>query len=283
MPRSKGARAACLMFCFILFALPCRATAEETADGIPVLIYHEVPETSGEPGETVIRLADFKAQMRYLFDSGYTTISMDELVGFMKGEGAAPKKPIVLTFDDGWKSQLNAVPILDQFHFKASFWIFPGKGTGEPYFNWDDVAAISRNPNFQIGSHSMTHPWDRTSNLVTWSNGKVDGRGAGDVEYELKESQRILEQKLDRKVAYFAWPCGWYTDAMVEMARSAGYEALLTAEAGSNRRGGDIFRIRRIFVDGACGLEVFKQTLRDHQYQVCQAKGRPTLGHLPQD
>lgn len=271
------------MFCFMLFVAPCGVSAEETSDGIPVLIYHEVPDAAAEPGETVIRLADFKAQMQYLSDSGYSTISMDDLVRFMKGEGAVPKKSVVLTFDDGWKSQLNALPILDQFHFKASFWIFPGKGIDEPYLSWDDVTAISRNPNFQIGSHSMTHPWDRAGNLVTWSDGKVDGRGKKDVEYELKESRRILEQKLDRKVVYFAWPCGWYSDAMIEMAKSAGYEALLTAEAGSNLRGGDVFRIRRIFIDGACDMEVFKQTLRDHQYHVCQTRKRPTLGHLPQD
>jgi hypothetical protein len=61
------------------------------AEGVPVLIYHEILNTTEEPGETKISLNKFEKQMKYLYDNHYTTISIDELVSFMKG-GAVPKK-----------------------------------------------------------------------------------------------------------------------------------------------------------------------------------------------
>lgn len=74
---------------------------------------------------------------------------------------------------------------------------------------------------------------------------------------------------------------GWYNEKLIEMAKDAGYEALLTAEDGVNTAGGDVFRIKRIFIDGACDMATFEQVLQDFKHHVCQRKGKPTLGDLP--
>jgi hypothetical protein len=96
-----------------------------------------------------------------------------------------------------------------------------------------------------------------------------------DADYEIREAKRILEERLNRKVPYLAWPKGAYTGALVGIAMDAGYEALLTTEEGPNRQGDDVFRIRRIYIDGACDLETFAQTLRDFRYHVCRTKVKP--------
>lgn len=267
-------RYSCLLLALWLFQLHTPASARD----VPVLIYHEiVTEPMREAGETVIHLERFAAQMRHLHEAGYTTLSMDELVAFMKGERDVPERSVVLSFDDGWANQQNALPILQRYGFKASFWIFPEKGIGWPYMEWAQIEAIAASPLFEIGSHSMTHPWDRQSNLVSWA----DGREVA-VLYELVQSKATLEERLQRPIRYFAWPCGWYTDRLVRLAKAAGYEALLTAEEGANRAGGDVLRIKRLFVDGACELAVFTQSLSDHRYRVCQTQRPPTRGHLPQ-
>ncbi|MBI3358622.1 MAG: polysaccharide deacetylase family protein [Nitrospirae bacterium] len=268
-----------LVVCFLLAG----GTTYGQAEGVPILIYHEILNRAEEPGETKISLDRFKEQMKYLYEHHYATISVDELVNFMKGERSIPKKSVLLTFDDGWKSGLNAVPVLEKYHFKAVFFIFPGKGIGEPYMEWNDVLALAKNPRFQICSHTMSHPWDKQSNLVTWLDGKPVGKDKSDVMYELQESKKELEKRLDKKVNCFAWPVGWYNEALIEMAKDAGYEALFTAEDGSSTKGGDLLRIKRTFVDGACNMTIFKQTLQNPKYHVCQTKNRTTQGHSPYD
>jgi len=68
-------------------------------------------------------------------------------------------KVVMINFDDGWKSQfLYAKPILDQYGFKASFFIVCGKVAAEPYWmTWPQVTAL-KNDGMDIESHTMTHP-----------------------------------------------------------------------------------------------------------------------------
>lgn len=273
-----------LTFCGLVMAIfvagQIQAQASESPK-VPVLIYHQIVEDPGAGGETSISLQRFTEQMQHLHDAGYTTVSTRDLVAYMKGDIKLPKKSIVLTFDDGWKNALSAVPLLNKLHFKASFWIITERGIGWSNVEWSDVIALSKNPNFEVYSHTATHPWDPKSNLVTWVDGNDPRFGPADALRELTESKRLLEEKLEMQVPYLAWPVGWYNDRLIEMARQAGYTALLTAEDGANAPGDDIFQIKRLFVDGACELPAFIQLIESHRYESC-AKGEwVTRGNSP--
>jgi len=267
---------------FLIASCAACVDVQAPAPGIPVLIYHEIVTDNREPGETVITLARFEEQMKYLSDHGYVTLSIDELVEFMQGR-SVPGKSIVLTFDDGWKSVKEIVPVLERYDFKACFWAIPGKGIGFDYLQWEDIIEIDRSPNFQVESHTLTHPWDRANNLVTWLDGNTPGKDITDAEYELREAKRVLEEKLNRPVSYLAWPCGWYNERLIKLAKKVGYKAALTVDDGANVQGGDLFKIKRVFVDGACDMKDFEQVLKDMKYHVCQKHSRPSIGHLPYD
>ena len=270
-----------LFLCFILQGWVV-AHAQEERPGIPVLVYHEITtDDARQPGDTVISLHRFREEMEYLAQHGYHPIGLDELVAYMRSGAPVPSRPIVLTFDDGWRNVLNAVPVLNAHGFKASFLIITGKGIGGDYLDWSDIRALASNPHFEVESHTVTHPWDLRENLVTWSDGKVPGKGADDVLYELRESRRTLERELGHKTSYLAWPCGWYNDAMLEMAKQEGYEALLTVEPGFNTVGGNLDEIRRIPVDGACDMATFEQMLKDGRAAICGPGRRNTTPHSP--
>lgn len=242
------------------------------ADSVLVLIYHEIiADNSKELGETVVSLNEFKKHMRYLAQKGYVSLSMDEFVSYLKGERQVPRKAIVLTFDDGWKNTLQAVPILKKYNFKASFWILGADWFGPDYMSWSQIRDLARDPNFEIGSHTMTHPWKKDSNLLTWLEGKPEGKGIKDVRYEIFESKRILEEKIGKEIKYLAWPCGWYNKELIAIAQEAGYQALLTAWQKPNHPGEDIFQIKRLFVDGSCDFEAFKSMLKEGRSYNCNA------------
>jgi peptidoglycan/xylan/chitin deacetylase (PgdA/CDA1 family) len=254
---------------------PARQAAPQRAGvaGVPVLIYHEVVTDFRAEGETVISLQNFTEQMQLLADEGFATVGIDELARFMKGEITLPPKAIVLTFEDGWKSVLNATPVLERLGFKASFWIITSNGIGGDYLGWSDIEKLATNPRFEIYSHTVSHPWDERNNLVTWVQDKSNERGRSDALSELSESRRVLEQHLGRPVRYLAWPSGWFNDSLVSLAQEAGYSGLVTQESGLNRPGDDVLRIKRTFVDGACDMLTFRRTVTTGQNYVCQQRG----------
>ena len=253
---------------------PRSAPAPAPQGGIPVLIYHEVVTDNRVEGETAISLAHFTEQMELLADGGFVTVGVGELVRYMKGEIELPANAVAIAFEDGWKSALNATPVLDKHRFKASFWIITGNGIGGDYLGWSDIEALARNPRYEIHSHTVSHPWDPRNNLVTWVSGPGKDDGRRDALHELSESKRVLEQRLGRPVPFLAWPSGWFDDTLVKLAQEAGYTALFTTEPGLNRRGDDVLRIRRTFVDGACDLLTFRRTVATGRHHTCQKHAR---------
>ncbi|EMO41855.1 polysaccharide deacetylase family protein [Leptospira noguchii] len=253
-------------------------------NGIPVLIYHEIViHSTKEPGETVITLEKFEEQMQYLFSHGYNPITMKDLLLYIEKRKVLPDKSIVLNFDDGWKNVLNAVPILNRYFFPASFWIIAGpKGIGNgEYLEWSDIQELAKNPRFEIGSHTYSHPWNPKDNLVTWVDNRVPGKSAEDALFELNESKKILESKLGVSIDYLAWPCGWYNDKLIQLAQQSGYKSILTTEDGANRPGENPFKIKRVFIDGKCSLTSFIELLKNPRYISCQKSQKPTRGNSP--
>jgi len=242
------------------FSLYCEAS------GIPVLEYHQV-DNSKELGETVISIAKFKEQMQYLNDQGYKTISIKELVDVMNNKTKMIEKTIVITFDDGWTSILNATPILNSFDMKASFLII-GSMQGNQYLTWKQLKDLVSNSNYEVQSHTQTHPWSNIDNLVTWSEGKND-RDENDIMSELIDSKLILERNLGKSVNFLAWPSGYYNQKLIQNAKLAGYEGTLTIEMGTNNPGDDPYKIKRLFIDGNCNIEHFIKILEHNISSLC--------------
>jgi peptidoglycan/xylan/chitin deacetylase (PgdA/CDA1 family) len=241
--------------------------------GLPILVYHQIlnDKPSGAVDySTSISFKDFESQMLYLHEQGYTTLSMDEVVGYLQGE-TFPKKIVAIHFDDGWKSEKQAIPVLNRYGFKATFWIIAGAGhdNGSPHMDWDEILSIARNPNFDIYSHTMTHPWREGDILTDWTEGDNPGK-VEKAWWELTESKHLLEEKLGRPVPYLAWPRGLYNDTLIRLAENAGYKALLTIDDGINRLGNDLLHINRTMINGACDMNIFAQILKDGKYQNCQ-------------
>lgn len=68
---------------------------------------------------------------------------------------------------------------------------------------------------------------------------------------------------------------------LLYLAKTVGYKAALTAADGGNARSDDVYRIKRIFVDGSCDMHQFQQSLADRRYHVCSHAPRVTHGHSP--
>src|SRR5260370_29103494 len=130
------------------------------ASRIVFLMYHEL-ELAGrkfcqsEPGYVryIVPLETFRSQMAWMRQSGWRGLSVGEALHY-------PAEPSVcITFDDGCETDLiAAAPVLREFGFHATFYLTAGFLGTPGYLSTIQVRQLD-SLGFEIGCHSMTHPY----------------------------------------------------------------------------------------------------------------------------
>lgn len=196
---------------------------------VPVIMYHDIL-----PKKQVffdVTQQEFEQHLQRLQSSGVTPISVDQLVTHLRTGLPLPKKPVLLTFDDGYESAYEYVfPLLKKYNYPAAFAIYTlnvGKNTGRDHVTWNQLQEMAANPLVTIMAHSVTHPNDLTvlpdDQLRT----------------EVMESKRILENQLGIPMRYFVYPAGRYDSRAEKLVEEAGYEAALTMSDSEDRFAGE--------------------------------------------
>ena len=130
----------------------------------------------------------------------------------------------ILTFDDGYKSDVTiALPLLKKYKAKAIFFIAVKNIGLDGFMDWDDVRLLNKY-GMEIGSHSLTHP---NFKLLT----------SEEVEFELLESKRRIEEEVNCEIRSFAFPYGAYSKHAVQSAKNLGYKNVYCSDHGLNVSG----------------------------------------------
>ncbi|MDN3019002.1 polysaccharide deacetylase family protein [Paenibacillus sp. BSR1-1] len=256
-----------LLFLFsnLLFSFAIPSHAEEvkgTQKGIPVLLYHHIlklSENSSPNNTAVINLEKFEEQMKYLSDQGYYTASISELVSYMNGEKTLPDKTVVITFDDGHKTNyLYAYSVLKKYGFKAvSFLItnrisespVPFNPAGLQFLSWPEINEMK--DVFEFGSH--THGLHYTTNGIA----AILIQPEQVVLEDLETSRDLLSTD------YLAYPFGDYDAGTIELLKAAGYKYAFTTMPWNVKRGDNPFELGRKWVSPSFSLLEFDRLLKD--------------------
>ncbi len=220
--------------------------------GVPILMYHYIrvnPVASDRAGFLLsVTPADFAAQARFLAEHGFTTVTMAQVRAYVRDGTPLPKKPVALTFDDGYDDAYTvARPILEQEREVATFYVVTGFLERRHYLTWSQVLALDRE-GMEIGSHTVHH-----ASLPTL--------GGMLRQFELVASREALEAHLGHPVLDFCYP-GGQLDAATELAvRQTGYLSATTTASGRATRGDDPFRLPRLRISGGLTLRGFAALL----------------------
>lgn len=203
--------------------LPASATgaaaATTSANGVavPILVYHVVrPSYPGDDAAVraiALTPETFGKELAHLKSAGYHLISFHELEAHFQSNAPLPPKPIILSFDDGWRDQfVYAFPILKAHGDRATFFIFTNAIGRRGFMTWDDLRALVA-AGMPIGAHSRSHPFltKITDPAKLWN--EIDG------------SKTLLEKTLGVSVTEFAYPFGQYNPAIVALVKKAGFLA----------------------------------------------------------
>ncbi len=202
---------------------------------VPVLTYHRmaVPPRRGYPVPTTSP-ADFAWQIEWLASRGYRTVNPDRLE---RADETLPAKPLIITFDDGWRDNLDAARLLRRYGFSGIIFVVTGE-IGRPLkLDAAQLRSLERD-GFLIGSHTVTHPHlDCLPAEARWR--------------ELLDSRRFLEDLLGHRVELFASPYGSsdLTPGLAALIHQAGYRwAFASHNFGLNIVPPHPWAVRRLLV-----------------------------------
>ena len=221
-----------------------------TPEGIAILEYHMVDPRDKEDAYVYnVPPEEFRMQLDYLQQQGYTTITMLEFMKAKKGKMTLPEKPIILTFDDGYDDNYNyMLPILEAHGMKATMYMVTND-IGQPgYLTWDQLREM-QDRGVEIGSHTANHL-------------PLTGLSPEEQEDEMKLSKLLMEWNGIRTVFSFSYPNGAYDEKMPEMLRRNEYLTAVTGDAGLNTFHTDPYRMYRVNIPHPrFGLTEFKYRL----------------------
>jgi peptidoglycan/xylan/chitin deacetylase (PgdA/CDA1 family) len=218
---------------------------------IPILMYHKVltEERSGKH-RIYVTVDRFKAHMQSLYKRKFTSLTFKDYINFRnetKPLSEFPKKPIILTFDDGYLNNLTlALPILQKYGFKAvifalgnfdiahNYWDTQKGETEDVLMNADQLKAIAK-AGIEIGAHSLTH-----RDLTHLSDEEAY--------HEILQSKVNLEQLLQSSVLSFAYPYGFYNESVKALAKQAGFQIAVATDRGGMQIEQDLFEVFRVAI-----------------------------------
>ena len=229
----------------VLMAFAMAGCSPKPPEPIPILMYHHVAQDPGDDVWTVSS-EEFRRQIAELKAAGFQTLLPEDLAKVRRWKFGLPRKPILLTFDDGLRSTLVEVePILRQAGFRAICYLITGSISDAPAermpyrsydcLTWEEIRAMQGRGTIVFGIHSHSHASDPAR-----------------VAMEVAECRNIFRQKTGKPTRDFCYPHGSAPDSLVQAVSNAGYR---TAMVCQDRMfipgpGADFLRIPRVSVYG---------------------------------
>lgn len=222
--------------------------------GTAVLFYHEISSRR------------FKKHVNFLRDR-YKIISVRELINSLKERRGAPENSIVITFDDGYRSNYTDVfPIVKEMEIPISIFITTGEIGSKRFWHHkvDELNEIAGREYKELNRKYLKrvphkkkreiisrfeeklnyNPKERE--MLSWdeikkmSESKFVDFGAHTVSHpiltkaknfreEIIKSKEVLEEKINKSIRYFAYPNGVYNEKIKGVVKS-NFEASFTTK-----------------------------------------------------
>ncbi len=211
---------------------------------LPVLMFHRVvpgPSMDSKHG-LWITTSEFERRLISLRRRGYSPLTFEQYRDFLIGKTMLPAKPMILTFDDGYRDNFtHAFPLLKKFAFPAVIFLVTDRQRRTNFWDADEpqeplmcdaeIREMSA-AGIEFGSHTVSH-----ADLTCCSEEEL--------RCELSDSKKTLEELLGKKITSLAYPYGRVNETVKTAAAEAGYSFGIAADSGPLVFYDDFFEIRR--------------------------------------
>jgi len=238
---------------------------------LPILMYHRV--VSEKPLDSnfniYVTAQELEEQLINLKKRGFTTLTFKDIAN-----SCHVKKPILLTFDDGYEdNHQNLLPLLKKYNMKATVFVLGNRKLlsnqwdaelGEsviPLMSDKQIKACHLSGQIEIASHGLNH-----HHLPELSKQAL--------KEELLESKFNIESLIADEVVSFAYPYGDYKKREVQAVEQAGYLFGIGTVNGPLKCADDYYRIRRINMFSDTTPLAFWKKTSGYYLRYCKLKGK---------
>lgn len=236
-------------------ALPAETVQPESGGGetayvyhpaVPILMYHQVSEEC--PNDLYLSTADFQSHLAYFAEAGITPVTMEQLWSHWTAQTPLPEKPIVLTFDDGYRNMYNVVyPLLREYGWPGTFFCISEAVWSEDFLLESMITEMAAG-GMEIGSHTKSHV-------------ELDGYSGDALMEQLSVSKSELSALTGGEVAQLCYPAGQYNSETVSAAEQAGYHCAVTTDYGFAAPEQGLYQLSRIRVNTGDNGETLRSIL----------------------
>ncbi|WP_349523636.1 polysaccharide deacetylase family protein [Muricauda sp. NFXS6] len=192
-------------------------------DKVTILLFHELPLVNAEKIITFL-------------NKSYSVITLDDYINYrINHSPKLPNFPLVITFDDGRRSNLELMGLFQKFKNRPTIYVCSNKDRLDGFDLFNNGELKRARGVFDIQAHTISHP-----NLK-----EVTEKTAIT---EIGKCKKDLENKLGDAITSFAYPYGKYNDRDVRIVRAEGYTNAVTVDFGFNDLQTNIFRLNRICI-----------------------------------
>jgi peptidoglycan/xylan/chitin deacetylase (PgdA/CDA1 family) len=216
---------------------------------VPILEYHVVgtPPPDAPFPELYVRRQAFAAQLRWLRRGGYHPVSLRRVYDYWKRGYALPPRPVVLSFDDGYREDFtNVRPLLLRYRWPAVLNLAV-QNVLDRKLTLRQLLLMVRD-GWEIDAHTMTHV-----DLTTVYGSQL--------RYQVAGSRRWIRQRLRVPVAFFCYPSGRYNATVLRAVRAAGFLGATTENQGEASPRDGFLTLDRLRVNGSDSLTAFAAKL----------------------
>ncbi|TAH18464.1 MAG: hypothetical protein EAZ08_11275 [Cytophagales bacterium] len=216
---------------------------------IPILMYHKIPTEPIESANKIfVTKKNFEKHLKFFKFRGLTPITFKDYIDFREGKKSLknfPKKPIILTFDDGYTDNyFNLLPLMEKYGYKGVIYLL---GDFDVSYNFwdadqgdhrDEIMSREQKKTFvekgwEIGSHTLTH-----RHLSQLSESEAFE--------EITEAKSTLEQVLGTEIISFAYPYGDLNETVKAQIKKSGHILGVATDSGGMTIEEDFLQVFRI-------------------------------------
>lgn len=232
-----------LLACIALLsdmATGAESDADENENELLVIMYHHVSERENLLNKYVITPEELESDMAYLQKNGYESVLPSQLE-----HGEIPKKPVMITFDDGFLSTYKyALPILQKYAMMGvcavvgslvqEYTDTPNTVSDCAYMNKDTVKKLRDSGVFEIACHTYDMHSLGTRKGCAKKSSESENEYRTILTQDLTQFNSLYQEITGSETDIIAFPYGEYSEATVNIAASCGYRVMLTCDEKIN-------------------------------------------------
>ncbi len=242
---------------------------------VPILMYHAILKDPARAGKYVVSPDALESDLRWLLDNGYETVVTADLIAFVAGTGTLPDKPVMLTFDDGYRNNMTYVlPLLEQYGCRAvispvgayteRYTVHPDPNPNYAYLSWVELAYLQKSGCFELQNHSYDmHGSARCGSMRRAGETEADYRAAFTA--DATKMQQALSERTGVIPTAYVYPFGAIDPLSRQMLAELGFAASFSCQERVSRimRGDEssLFSLGRFNrADGRSAKTLFEQS-----------------------